>query len=95
MAALLQLIPLLISLFGSDFSKVIPLITKIVAAAKAKDYTTVMTLLGELLALLVKTKPAPIPGPVVGATAEGNVVSAAVAAGADQAEVEALVAAVQ
>lgn len=83
------------ALFGTDLKAVVQLFTKIIAAAKAKDYATVATLIMELITLIAKPKPAPVVGtpPVFASAAseESAVVSQAVSAGCPQSDIEALV----
>lgn len=93
---MLQILKLIqqLSALGIDFSKVIPLITQVIAAAKAKDWATVVSLIAELLGLInPNPQPTPPPNPVFGsaADAETAVISEAVAAGCPQSDIEALV----
>lgn len=60
---LFQLVMQIVSLLGGNYAAVIPLLTQLVAAIKAKDVATALSIIMQLVSLFVTPKPGPTPTP--------------------------------
>lgn len=94
---LLQLLKTILSTLGADkVSQLVPLLTALLKAVKAKDVTTALLTIMSIIEVVTggspTPQPTPGPGPVFAAASdEGQFVSECVAAGCDASDAQALV----
>lgn len=93
---LLQLLKTILSTLGADkVAQLVPLLTTLLKAVKAKDVTTALLTIMSIIEVLKGTQPSPVPAPGPGpvfaaATDESQFVSEVASCGCDPADAQAL-----